>query len=197
MIPEIMFSSCLTPGTEANGIVFAPNGTPNQIQGLYSISAISTNTAPTYLLSYHEIEFLKAEAYSRSNDIPNAEASLREAVTAAFQKVNIGLSATDAENYYNNNVAVKFAANPLSEIMNQKYIAFYEEEAVEGYNDYRRLKAMGNNFINLENPLNSTLFPLRYTYGSDDVTTNQNVRDAYGDGNYVYSENVWWAGGTR
>ncbi len=185
------------PGTEDNGIVFAPNGTPNQIQGLYSISAISTNTAPTYLLSYHEIEFLKAEAYARLNDIPNAEASLKDAVTAAFQKVNIDLSATDAENYYNNNVAVKFAANPVSEIMNQKYIAFYEEEAVEAYNDYRRLKAMGNNIINLENPLNSTLFPLRYTYGSDDVTTNQNVRNAYGDGTYVYSENVWWAGGTR
>ncbi len=185
------------PGTEGNGIVFAPNGNPNQIQGYYSISAISTNTAPTYLLSYHEIEFLKAEAYVRLNDITDAEASLREGVVAAFQKVNIGLSATDADDYFDNNVAAKFTANPLSEIMNQKYIAFYEEEALEAYNDYRRLKAMGDNIINLENPLNSTLFPLRYTYGSDDVTTNPNIDTAYGDGTYVYSENVWWAGGTR
>ena len=185
------------PGTEGNGIVFAPNGNPNQIQGYYSISAISTNTAPTYLLSYHEIEFLKAEAYVRLNDITDAEASLREGVVAAFQKVNIGLSATDADDYFDNNVAAKFTANPLSEIMNQKYLAFYEEEALEAYNDYRRLRAMGDNIINLENPLNSTLFPLRYTYGSDDVTTNPNIDTAYGDGTYVYSENVWWAGGTR
>jgi hypothetical protein len=185
------------PGTEGNGIVFAPNGNPNQIQGYYSISAISTNTAPTYLLSYHEIEFLKAEAYARLNDLPDAEASLREGIVAAFQKVNIGLSAADADDYFDNNVLSKFTANPLSEIMNQKYIAFYEEEALEAYNDYRRLKAMGDNFINLDNPLNSTQFPLRYTYGSDDVTTNPNIDTAYGDGTYVYSENVWWAGGTR
>jgi hypothetical protein len=81
--------------------------------------------------------------------------------------------------------------------MNQKYIAFFEEEAVEAYNDYRRLKAMGNNVITLENPLDATKFPLRFTYGSSDVTTNANVRSAYGDGSYVYTENVWWAGGTR
>lgn len=184
------------PGTGA-AIVFAPNGTTNQVQGMYSISAISTNTAPTYLLSYHEIEFLKAEAYVRLNDLINAEASLKNAITAAFEKVNIGLTAAQANDYFNNNVLPRFHANPLSEVMNQKYIAFYEEEAVEAYNDYRRLKAMGNNVINLDNPRNTTLFPLRYTYGSEDVTSNQNVREAYGDGTYVYSENVWWAGGDR
>jgi hypothetical protein len=81
--------------------------------------------------------------------------------------------------------------------MNQKYLAFYEEESVEAYNDYRRLKAMGDNVINLENPLNTTKFPLRCTYGSSDVTTNSNVANAYGDGTYVWTENVWWAGGTR
>src|SRR4030042_1978536 len=49
-------------------LVFAPNGTANQVQSFYSVSAISTITAPTYLLSYHEIEFLKAEAYVRLNN---------------------------------------------------------------------------------------------------------------------------------
>ena len=185
------------PASDSDDIVFAPNGTPNQVQGVYSISALSTITAPTYLLSYHEIEFLKAEAYARLDDAPNTEASLRNAVTAAFTKVNIGLSATDATDYFDNNVLTKLAANPLSEVMNQKFIAFFEEEALEAYNDYRRLKAMGDNVITLANPNNATLFPLRFTYGSEDVTTNVNVRDAYGDGTYVYSENVWWAGGTR
>ncbi len=184
------------PGT-GSSLVFAPNGTPNQVAGVYSISAISTITAPTYLLSYHEIEFLKAEAYVRLNDLVNAETSLKNGIKAAFAKVNIDLPATAADNYYNTNVKQKFTANPLSEVMNQKYLAFYEEEAVEAYNDYRRLKAMGNNVITLANPLNNSLFPLRFTYGSSDVTTNANVRNAYGDGTYVYTENVWWAGGTR
>lgn len=56
---------------------------------------------------------------------------------------------------------------------------------------------MGDNVITLVNPNNASRFPLRMTYGSEDVTTNVNVRTAYGDGTYVYSENVWWAGGTR
>ncbi len=179
------------------GLAFAPNGTANQVQGVYSISAISTQTAPTYLLSYHEIEFLKAEAYVRIGNLALADTALRRGVTAAFQKVNIGLTASDARDYFNNSVRPKFNADPLSEVMNQKYIAFYEEESIEAYNDYRRLRAMGNDVIHLDNPMNVTRFPLRFAYGSEDVTTNVNVRDAYGDGTYVYSENVWWALGTR
>ncbi len=179
------------------GLVFAPNGTANQVQGSYSVSAISTNTAPTYLMSYHELEFLKAEAYVRLNNLTAAEDALENAIAAAFQKVNIGLTATDAADYYDDYISTRFSVNPLSEVMNQKYLAFFEEEAIEAFNDYRRLKAMGNNVIALANPANTTQFPLRLTYGSGDVTTNANVRNAYGDGTYVYSENVWWAGGTR
>jgi hypothetical protein len=178
-------------------LVFAPNGAANQVQGAYSISAISAIDAPTYLMSYHEIEFLKAEAYVRNSNLALADTALRKAVTAAFQKENIGLSAADAKDYFTTEVRPKFTANPLSEVMNQKYIAFFEEEAIEAYNDYRRLRAMGNNVITLENPRNATQFPLRFSYGSEDVTTNVNVRTAYGDGTYVYAENVWWAGGTR
>jgi len=183
------------PGT--GDLIYAPNGTPNQVQGYYGISAISNPTAPTYLMSYHELEFLKAEAYVRLNDLTNAEDALQKAITAAFTKTNIGLTAADAADYYTNEVKPKFDANPLSEVMNQKYIACYEEEAIEAYDDYRRLKAMGDNVIQLDNPKDATQFPLRYTYGADDVTTNTNVREAYGDGTYVYTENVWWAGGTR
>jgi len=185
------------PKSGSTAIVFAPNGTPTQVQDQYSISAISNITAPTYLLSYHEIQFLKAEAYARSGSLANADTSLRKAVTAAFGKVNIGLSSATALTYFNTQVRPKFTANPLSEIMNQKYLGFFEEESVEAYNDYRRLKAMGNNVIILANPKNASQFPLRFTYGAADVTTNKNVRDAYGDGTYVYIENVWWAGGTR
>ena len=178
-------------------LIFAPNGTASQVQGLYSISAISTITAPTYLLSYHEIEFLKAEAYVRLNNLPAAKDALKKGIIAAFQKANINLTGDDAEDYFNDEVSALFDASPLSEVMNQKYIAFFEEEAAEVYNDIRRLKAMGDNVISLANPFNVNRFPLRYSYGSEDVTTNANVREAYGDGNYIYTENVWWAGGSR
>ncbi|WP_206688037.1 SusD/RagB family nutrient-binding outer membrane lipoprotein [Aestuariibaculum marinum] len=184
----------------SEGILFAPNGEPEQAQGKYAISGITDIMAPTYLLSYHEIEFLKAEAYARLDQLENAKTALKNAITAAFTKVNVGLATADAETYYTDELEPKLTDSDaaLEEIMVQKYIAFFEEEAVEAYNDIRRLNAMGEDFIQLDNPLNSTIgFPLRFTYGSDDVTTNVNVRDAYGNGTYVYSENVWWAGGSR
>jgi hypothetical protein len=181
------------------GLLFAPNGSPIEAQKKYGISAISVATAPTYLLSYHEVEFLKAEAYARSNDLTNALASLRKAVVAACAKVNIGIDTTTSGNYFDTQIAPNLttAQLALKEIMIQKYIASYEEEAVEAYNDMRRLKAMGDNFISLSNPLNDDQFPLRFVYGASDVTTNSNIANVTGDGTYVYTENVWWAGGTR
>jgi hypothetical protein len=170
----------------------APNGNPQQVQQYYGISAISTNISPTYLMSFHELNFLKAEAYARMNQKDNAEAALKTGIEAAFLKV--GLTVASASTYYNTSVKPLFDADPLKEIMNQKYFASYEQEAVETYNDYRRLASMGNNFILLAN---TRQFPLRLTYGDSDVNTNENIGNAYGDGNYVYTEKVWWAGGTR
>lgn len=188
------------PVTAGGELLFAPNGTPTQSQGIYGISNLSTIKAPTYLLSYHEIEFLKAEAYARKNDLVNARIELKKGIIAACAKININISSTVAGTYYDVKVAPKLTSQveALKEIMVQKYIAFFEEEAIEAFNDIRRLKAMGEgDFIQLDNPLNSSKFPLRFTYGSEDVTTNFNIRKAYGDGSYVYTANVWWAGGTN
>lgn len=178
------------PGTPA--IEFAPNGSPAQGSGRYGISGLLSVTAPINFLSYHELQFLKAEAYARLTNISEAETALKAGIEAAFLKV--GLTTAAAQTYYASDVKPLFDANPAKEIMNQKYFALYEDEAIESYNDYRRLKAMGNDYITLKNP---GAFPLRFTYGSSDVTTNNNVKDAYGDGTYVNTANVWWAGGTR
>ncbi len=190
------------PNPEGDGsLVFAENGSNVDIQALYGISGLSVPDAPTYIFSYHELEFIKAEAYVRLGGAANlalAKTALQKAISAAFQKPNVGLTADDAAAYFTAHVEALFDANPLSEVMNQKYIAFYEEEALEAYSDIRRLEAMGDDVIELKNPYNLTIgFPQRFTYGSSDVTTNPNVAAAYGNGSYVYTEKVWWAGGTR
>lgn len=172
----------------------APNGNPVQSDSKYGISALSSPTAPTFLMSYHELQFLKAEAYARLSQPDEAKEALQEALSAAFEKV--GLTAGAAVGYYQG-LQTLLNANLLKEIMVQKYLSFYEEESMEAYNDYRRLKAMNDDFISLANANNPAKFPLRYVYGASDVTANQNVYAAYGDGSYVYTENVWWAGGTR
>ncbi|MFV0522218.1 MAG: SusD/RagB family nutrient-binding outer membrane lipoprotein [Mangrovibacterium sp.] len=179
---------------------FAPNGEPTQKQGAYSISNIMSDTNPIYLMSYHELMFIKAEAAARKGDLATASSALKTAVVAAMGKSNVGIDVATAEAYYNDKVAPDMAsqASAIKAIALQKYIACYEEEGIEAYNDIRRWKAMGEENIELENPKNAEgKFPLRYTYGADDVTANENVENAYGDGTYVYSQNVWWAGGSR
>lgn len=179
------------PIGSADSLIFAPNGTPDQKQDYYSICALTNGKAPTYLMSYHELLFLKAEAYLRKGNIPEAENALKSAVEAAFVKV--GLTVDAADEYFTNSVLPLFNNSPEPEIAMQKYLAFYQSEALEAYNDYRRQAAMGTVI-----PLaNQKAFPQRYTYGSSDVTTNPNVRAAYGDGQYVNTEPVWWAGGVR
>lgn len=178
-----------------------------------------TYSAPTQLLSYHELLFLKAEALARKSD-PTAEGVLKQAITAGFanyQKsvdgvyeasyfgngANLGkdvdLSATVADAYFTSNVKPLFAVNPLKEVMIQKYLTFMgaNGESIEAYNDYRRLLSLNEKFITLENAKNTTQFPHRFVYGNSDVLANPNIGGLVGDGTYVYKEKVWWAGGTR
>jgi hypothetical protein len=202
--------------TDPSQIFAAPNGTPIQQQDIYDISVYSAGfKIPTNLLSYHELQFLEAEAYARLNDLPDAWTALQSAVascistkiTALVNDVNAeqGLGAVATNNssiqaYLTNSVQPLFAVNPLKEIMVQKYLGFYgaEGEALEAYNDYRRLQALGeSSYIELDNPLNTTKFPLRYGYGTSDVTANPNIATLFGNGQYVYTIPVWWAGGTR
>ena len=150
--------------------------------------------------------------------IDEAEAVLKEAVIAGMANTEINVKAAlaapsvldyggleetteeitseEAAAYFEASVKPLFAANPLKETMNQKYLAFFgaSGESTECYNDIRRMKALNEDLITLKN---TNKFPLRCPYGSDDTTTNPAVKDAYGDGKYVYTEPVWWAGGSR
>lgn len=186
------FDKFFVPYDDKTPLRFAPNGEPQQLQEYYGLSDLLDETAPIYIQSYHELMFLKAEAYARLNNKDSAEVALQEGIKHAFLKID--LTEDQAETYYTTSVKGKFDLNPLDEIMNQKYLSFYDNESFEAFNDVRRWKAMGDNAIVLNNP---GFFPLRFPYGSSDVTTNKNVRDAYGSGDYVKTENVWWAGGSR
>jgi len=93
----------------------------------------------------------------------------------------------------------------LKEVMVQKYIAMARDGHVQTYNDLRRCKAMGEEFIKLLNPNNENggqnMWPLRLAYGNSDVVSNPNVAAAFGSGNeagnYLFTENVWLFGGSR
>lgn len=124
-------------------------------------------------------------------------------VKASFADyANAGITGFSAE------TADAYAASrpvTLKEIFVQKYLAQARDEQVETYNDIRRCKAIGEEYIKLTNVNNgsgqSNAWPLRLPYGESDVRSNPNVRSAFGTGssagNYVFTENVWWAGGSR
>ena len=180
----------------------------------------SSMTPPIHFLSFHELAFLKAEAQCRLNKTADASNTLKTAVEAAFENFEINVQASQsapsvnqyggiepvggaaldaaaADSYFESSVKPLFSADPLKEIMLQKYIAFWgaNGESVETYNDVRRLKAEGKNIYDFAN---TGKFPLRGSYGNDDVVNNPNIAKLYTDaGNYVFTENVWWAGGSR
>ncbi|MBQ1905124.1 MAG: SusD/RagB family nutrient-binding outer membrane lipoprotein [Bacteroidales bacterium] len=210
-------------GVDAEGVL-APTGSPTESQGQYLYDVFMfAEKAPVHFLSYHELMFIKAEAQARLGKTAEAKESLKEAIMAAFVNLEIsvdaGINAPSvlaydgiepitvlkpnesealAEEYFDDTVEALFDANPLKEVMIQKYIGLWggNGEAVETYADIRRLKAEGKGDI--YGLINPGKFPLRCPYGNDDVTANPNIEKLYTDaGNYVFTENVWWAGGSR
>jgi hypothetical protein len=171
----------------------APNGTATESQGgLYSTSALTAlgRTAATPLMTYHELKFIEAEAKFRTSDA-TWQTSLQQAIEANF--LFHGLTEAEGTAYFTDQVLpLLTAGNELKEILTQKWIAFYEFEAIEAYNDYRRVPT----FITLNNPYNLTSsggFVWRFPYASSEEASNSANIPAID----VFTSKVWWAGGTE
>lgn len=177
--------------TKIGGVVVpAPNGTAQQTQGgiySWSLQTVNGRTAPTPLMTYHELLFIKAEAEFRTS-AATWQSTLNEAIRAAF--ASRGLTQAQADDYFTNEVTpLLTSGNELREIITQKYIALYEHEAIEAYNDYRR-----TGFPTMNNPNNATVgFVNRFPWALSEVSSNRNVPQT--ELNYIYTTKVWWAGG--
>jgi hypothetical protein len=172
-------------------VVPAPNGTADQTQGgKYSVSLITTNgrTLPSPIMTYHELMFIQAEAQFRTGNASWKE-SLQKAIEANF--VFKGLTLAEGTAYYTGTVVpLLTSGNELKEILVQKYIGLYEHEAIEAYNDYRRVPS----FLTLKNPNNATVgFVWRFPYPTSEESSNSaNIPTID-----IYKDKVWWAGGTE
>ena len=177
------------------------------VQALNEPAWLENGAANLVIMSESEIYFILAEA----------QAILGQDATAAFEKAvssNVkeyfaiaGESIDDAGiQEYLDNITPLFAADPLKEIRIQKYLAQTRGEVIETYNDIRRIKYTDGSYpVEMKNPNNTSSvgnrWPLRLPYGDSDVVSNPNVTAAFGSGNeagmYIFTENVWWAGGNR
>ncbi len=170
----------------------APPGEADRVQGgVYSESLITydpedvpgSRTTPAPIMTFHELKFIEAEALYRTGG--NYSEALHQAIRESF--LFHGLSADEADTYFEDQVEPLLAEDPFEEIMKQKYIAMYEHECMEAYHDYRR-----TGIPTMHNPHNITVgFPLRLAYGLSDLSSNpDNVPDID-----VFVHKVWWAGG--
>jgi hypothetical protein len=170
-----------------SGTKWAENGISDENQGgLYYISKMCQDAAaPTPIMSFHELLFIKAEAQFRKSDA-NWKSSLQKAIEESF--VYHGLASIDADTYYTSSVLPRLTSgNELKEIITQKWIALYEAESIEAYNDYRR-----TNIPTMKNPNNLTTtggFVNRFPYGLSDVSSNgANVPKID-----IYKDKLFWA----
>ena len=175
----------------------------NNFESLAAPSWLINGTATVNLLSKSEIFFIIAECQARLGQ--DASSAFATAVGASI--VDYAIADANTMGVDTSAIGTYIASLPvtLKEIMVQKYLAQARGEQVEAYNDIRRAKANGEEFIVLTNPNNSNslgnAWPLRMPYAESDVRSNPNVREAFGSGNdagrYVFTENIWWAGGSR
>jgi hypothetical protein len=144
---------------------------------------------PLHLFSKSELYFILAEAQLRLGN--DATAAFQTAVeTSVSEILELFDDDTSAREY-----AESLGAPTLKKLFEQKYVAQSYDEQVETYNDLRRLKAMGETYVVLTNPMNTqsglNRYPERLPYGNSAVIGNPNIKTAYGDGTYIYSNKTW------
>ncbi|MBN1416954.1 MAG: SusD/RagB family nutrient-binding outer membrane lipoprotein [Bacteroidales bacterium] len=164
-------------------IVPAPNGTAvsDQSHDIYSRISFDylTATSPMPIITYDEVKFLEAEAWSRKGMRTEAY----EAYLTAVEEALIRAEVEEAERtsyLAQGNVAMGSDNLTQRDIIIQKYISFWLFQPIEAFSEYRR-----TGIPTLQNPLGPP--PARFPYGNDEVASNPNAPDI------PYQTKLWWA----
>ena len=185
-----------------DGTAYAPAGDEQLAKATETVGYplwLDNGAATLHIFSESEIYFILAECKARTG--ADATADFQAGVAASFADY----SAATEEDIDGTDYIAALGTPTLKEIMTQKYLAQTRDEQIQTYNDIRRCKAQGEEFITLKNPNNTqsgiNMWPLRLAYGNSDVVSNPNVSAAFGTGNnagaYLFTENVWIFGGSR
>lgn len=145
------------------------NVTPTQDTGRF----IYRNTAPMPVMTYTEMQFLKAEAAFIKGDRGVALEAYRNGINGHYDMIDQNFPATTTDGIAKRHTAATraaYLANPLvvptnqanltlAMIMNQKYIALYFHGFVETWVDLRRYNYGGAAYPNFVAPTAVNLFP--------------------------------------
>jgi hypothetical protein len=134
------------------------------------------NISPIPVITFAEVQFIKAEAYFNSGDKLNAYTAYLRGITGNMTK--LGVAAADMNTYINNPLISKGAANlTLSDIMLQKYISLFLQ--MESWTDMRRYQYDTNVYKGLTKPFRNNLpgapWVQRGNYSNTEFGVNPNV----------------------
>ncbi|MDP4206578.1 MAG: SusD/RagB family nutrient-binding outer membrane lipoprotein, partial [Bacteroidota bacterium] len=122
-----------------------------------------TNKASFPLMTYSELQLIKAEAALKANKASVALDAYKKAVTAHFDFVNqyadTPISASDRDTYLATVIPTDPAALTLSMVMLQKYIAQFGWGYHETWSDLRRYHYSSDVFTGFTLPSSDVLWP--------------------------------------
>lgn len=157
---------------------------------------LRNESASIHLLSKASLYFILAECKYRAGMDGSSE--LTKGIMASMEDYQ-NSSGVNIEDAAVNGYISALSDLDLNEVMIQKYISQSRDEQIEAYNDLRRCKAAGENFVKLTNPNNSNngqnRWPYSFPYGNSDVVSNPNIAEIFGTGNnagyYIFERTLW------
>jgi hypothetical protein len=143
--------------------------------------AVAASDAPTYIITYAELLFIKAEAmFQTGHDETEVKKALTESVGASLEQS--GVKDEDWLSSYKNKILDLSGNELLEEIMTQKYMATFCQPEV--YHSWRRTGYP----VLTPNPNGATNeIPTRYPYPISEQVYNQNMPPGI-----RITDRVWW-----
>lgn len=154
-------------------------------------SAFTAATAPGVLLTYSEVQFLKAEAIARGIVTGNAATEYQSAIRASMNQY--GLTGAAVDTYLAQPSVVYNAGNFKQSIGDQKWIALYGQ-GVEAWSEWRRLDYPRLTVAASPVGAASSRIPVRFRYPANEQTTNATNRAAAvtRQGADLITTKLWW-----
>ena len=178
--------------TEAGKATLPKNTCTGKTMGLGDFSrptlSIRGQTSPSYIMTYSEVLFIKAEAVNRGWMAGDAKSLYEQAITASMEQW--GVAAADIAAYLAKPGVAYNAANGLKQIAYEKWVSLFNLEN-EAYAEWRRLDypvlTPGPN-------AQSATVPTRLPYPAVENSLNAaNLAAASSSqGNVDISGKVWW-----
>jgi Starch-binding associating with outer membrane len=150
---------------------------------------------PAWVLTGFESLFLQSEAVARGWMPGNAQTLYNAAVTESFSWLGVPGAASTAATYLaQSDARIAWGANLSAQLVNiawQKYIAFNGNNALEVWNDYRRLNGIVTIPLSLDPGRVGKPIPVRCFYPSLEYTYNPANANAQGTID-IYTSTIFW-----